>query len=65
MRFINIIMKCGKKSIAEKIAYSALSLAEKKIDKDALSIFETAVENVTPSIEVRSAYWWCNLSSPC
>ncbi|MCA7010293.1 30S ribosomal protein S7 [Wolbachia endosymbiont of Diaphorina citri] len=54
MRFINIIMKCGKKSIAEKIAYSALSLAEKKIGKDALSIFETAVENVTPSIEVRS-----------
>ncbi|MGL9757477.1 MAG: 30S ribosomal protein S7 [Wolbachia sp.] len=54
MRFINTIMKCGKKSIAEKITYSALSLAEKKIGKGALSIFETAVENVTPSIEVRS-----------
>lgn len=40
MRFINIIMKCGKKSIAEKIAYSALSLAEKKIGKDALSILK-------------------------
>ncbi|NSM56825.1 30S ribosomal protein S7 [Wolbachia endosymbiont of Atemnus politus] len=54
MRFINVIMKCGKKSIAEKIVYGALSLAEKKIDKSGISIFETAVENVTPSIEVRS-----------
>lgn len=54
MRFVNIIMKCGKKSIAEKIVYGALSLAEKKTGKNGLSIFETAVENVTPSIEVRS-----------
>ncbi|MCV3769383.1 MAG: 30S ribosomal protein S7 [Wolbachia pipientis] len=53
MRFINIIMKCGKKSIAEKIVYKALSLAEKKIKESGISIFKTAVENVTPSIEVR------------
>lgn len=54
MRFINTIMKCGEKSIAEKIIYGALSLAEKKIGEGGLSIFETAVGNVTPSIEVRS-----------
>ncbi|MDD9331072.1 MAG: 30S ribosomal protein S7 [Wolbachia sp.] len=54
MRFINTIMKCGKRSTAEKITYKALSLAEKKIGEGGLSIFETAVENVTPSIEVRS-----------
>lgn len=54
MRFINTIMKCGKKSTAEKIIYDALSLAEKKIGEGGLSIFETAVGNVTPSIEVRS-----------
>lgn len=54
MRFVNTIMKCGKKSIAEKIVYGALSLAEKKTGENGLSIFETAVENVTPSIEVRS-----------
>ncbi|QKX02457.1 30S ribosomal protein S7 [Wolbachia endosymbiont of Dirofilaria (Dirofilaria) immitis] len=53
MRFINVIMKCGKKSTAEKIVYNALSLAEKKIKESGISIFETAVENVTPSIEVR------------
>ncbi|QKX01885.1 30S ribosomal protein S7 [Wolbachia endosymbiont of Cruorifilaria tuberocauda] len=53
MRFINVIMKCGKKSIAEKIVYGALSSAEKKINESGVSIFETAVENVTPSIEVR------------
>ncbi|MDM8335753.1 30S ribosomal protein S7 [Wolbachia pipientis] len=54
MRFINVIMKCGKKSIAEKIVYDALSSAEKKMDESGVSIFEAAVENVTPSIEVRS-----------
>ncbi|WP_168464299.1 30S ribosomal protein S7 [Wolbachia endosymbiont of Ctenocephalides felis wCfeT] len=54
MRFINTVMKCGKKAIAEKIIYEALSLAEKKAGEGALSVFETAVENVTPSIEVRS-----------
>ncbi|WCR54318.1 MAG: 30S ribosomal protein S7 [Wolbachia endosymbiont of Ctenocephalides orientis wCori] len=56
MRFINTIMKCGKKSTAEKIIYEALSAIEKKkIDeKDGISVFEVAVENVTPSIEVRS-----------
>ncbi|WCR59933.1 MAG: 30S ribosomal protein S7 [Wolbachia endosymbiont of Ctenocephalides felis wCfeF] len=54
MRFINVIMKCGKKSIAEKIVYVALSLAEKKINESGILIFETAVENVTPSVEVRS-----------
>ncbi len=53
MRFINIIMKCGKKSIAEKIVYDALSSAEKKMKESGILIFETAVENVTPSIEVR------------
>ncbi|MGL9762145.1 MAG: 30S ribosomal protein S7 [Wolbachia sp.] len=54
MRFINVIMKCGKKSIAEKIVYGALSSAEKKINESGILIFETAVENVTPSVEVRS-----------
>lgn len=47
-------MKCGKKSTAEKIIYDALSLAEKKIGEGESSIFETAVGNITPSIEVRS-----------
>ncbi|WP_088414863.1 30S ribosomal protein S7 [Wolbachia endosymbiont of Wuchereria bancrofti] len=54
MRFINVIMKYGKKSVAEKIVYNALSSAEKEVNERGVSIFETAVENVTPSVEVRS-----------
>ncbi|MDG7056464.1 MAG: 30S ribosomal protein S7 [Wolbachia endosymbiont of Meromenopon meropis] len=54
MRFINVVMRCGKKSIAEKIVYDALDLAEKKMNEGGLLIFETAVGNVTPSVEVRS-----------
>ncbi|WP_339045689.1 30S ribosomal protein S7 [Candidatus Mesenet endosymbiont of Agriotes lineatus] len=53
-RFINKLMKCGKKSIAERIVYKALSLAEKKLGEDALFIFNNAVKNVTPTLEARS-----------
>lgn len=54
MRFINTLMKSGKKSTAEGILYEALSLIEKKEEGTGLMVFETAVENVTPSLEVRS-----------
>ena len=54
IRFINTLMKCGKKSVAERVVYDALSLVEKKTGESGLLIFETAVENVTPSVEVRS-----------
>lgn len=47
-------MKCGKKSVAERVAYEALSLVEQKVGESGLSVFEKAVENVTPSVEVRS-----------
>lgn len=53
-RFINKLMKCGKKSVAEKIFYKALSLAEEKLREDGLLIFNNAVKNVTPTLEVRS-----------
>ncbi|WP_333023988.1 30S ribosomal protein S7 [Wolbachia endosymbiont of Pentidionis agamae] len=54
MRFINTVMKDGKKSIAEKVVYDALRLAEDKVNKDGLSIFEVSIANITPSLEVRS-----------
>ncbi|OEY86793.1 30S ribosomal protein S7 [Wolbachia pipientis] len=54
MRFINTVMKCGKKSVAEKVIYAALSLIEKKLGEGGLSVFEVAIANVTPSVEVRS-----------
>lgn len=53
-KFINVIMKDGKKSIAEKIAYVALdSVAESK-SADALDIFQQALDNIQPMVEVKS-----------
>ncbi len=52
-KFINYIMKGGKKSVARKVVYDAFEIiADKK--KDPLETFEAAMENVSPSMEVRS-----------
>ena len=51
-RFINRVMKDGKKTVAQKLVYSALSEIEKG-GKNPLNIFETAVNNVMPRMEVR------------
>lgn len=51
-RFINKIMLSGKKSVAQAQVYAALSEIEKK-GKSALSIFEAAIANVSPKMEVR------------
>ena len=53
-RFMNSIMKQGKKSAAEKIVYGAFDQIEKKIRQNPISVFEQALDNVMPSIEVRS-----------
>ena len=53
-KFINKIMEGGKKSIARKIVYSALELAEKQTKKPALEVFKKAMDNVSPSVELRS-----------
>ncbi len=53
-KFINVIMKDGKKSVAEKIAYDALdSVAEAK-STDGLQVFQQALENISPMVEVKS-----------
>ncbi len=52
-KFINYIMKDGKKSVAEWIFYSAMDLIEKKTGEDPLQVFHRAVENVKPILEVR------------
>ncbi len=53
-KFINVIMKDGKKSIAEKIAYDALdSVAESK-GASGLDIFQQALDNIQPMVEVKS-----------
>lgn len=53
-KFINTIMKKGKKSLAEKIIYEAMERAKQKAKGDPLKMFEKAVENVRPLLETKS-----------
>lgn len=53
-RFINQIMKKGKKTIAKKIVYKALENIKKETKKEPLEVFEKALENVAPLLEVKS-----------
>ncbi len=54
-KFINCIMWDGKKSVAQKVFYEAMDIIAKKItDASPLEVFEKAMENVKPIIEVRS-----------
>jgi small subunit ribosomal protein S7 len=53
-KFIKSIMRDGKKSIAESILYDAMDIIEKKTSEPAIKIFEQALENAKPMIEVKS-----------
>ena len=53
-KFINKIMQEGKKPIARGIVYSALELVEKQTKKPAMEVFEKAMNNVFPAVELRS-----------
>ena len=53
-KFINIIMRSGKKSIAEKIVYGALNEINNKGNSEPLEIFNKALENIKPVVEVKS-----------
>jgi len=53
-KFINIIMRSGKKSIAEKIVYGALDEISGKGNPEPLEVFNKALENVRPLVEVKS-----------
>jgi small subunit ribosomal protein S7 len=54
-KFINCLMHKGKKSVAQKVFYDAMERIAKKVTKEEpLKVFETAVNNVKPMIEVRS-----------
>ena len=52
-RFINRVMMDGKKSIAQKLVYSAMEEIEKQTGKNPVSVFELALSNVSPRMEVR------------
>lgn len=53
-KFVNAIMLDGKKSVAEKILYGAIDNLDKRGEEKGFDLFEKAVENVKPLLEVRS-----------
>ena len=53
-KFVNVLMKAGKKSVAERIIYGAIEQIKKKTNKDPLEVFNLAVNNVKPVVEVKS-----------
>jgi small subunit ribosomal protein S7 len=53
-KFMNSVMYEGKKSVAEAIVYGALDIIEGKTKQDPITVFQQALDNVMPAIEVRS-----------
>jgi small subunit ribosomal protein S7 len=53
-KFINVLMRDGKKSLAEGIMYNAFSLVEKRVQEEPLRVFRRALDNVRPRVEVKS-----------
>lgn len=53
-KLINCIMERGKKSVAERIVYGALSIVEEKLKRNPIEVFKEALDKVRPALEVRS-----------
>lgn len=53
-RFVNQIMRKGKKTVAQRILYTALDEVERKSKQNPVELFENAIENVRPQLEVKS-----------
>src|SRR3954449_3017783 len=53
-KFVNVVMKDGKKSVAERILYAALDAIKAKTNDDPMKVFKKAIENVKPAVEVKS-----------
>jgi small subunit ribosomal protein S7 len=53
-KFVNVLMTAGKKSVAERIIYGAFEQIKSKSGKDPLEVFNQAVSNVKPMVEVKS-----------
>ena len=54
LKLMNSVMYDGKKTIAEKIVYDALNKLQSKAKEESIKIFETAINNIKPTVEVRS-----------
>ena len=53
-RFVNAIMKRGKRSLAERAFYGAMTMIEQKTGQDAMTVLKQAMNNVKPALEVKS-----------
>ena len=53
-KFVNMLMEQGKKNIARKIVYGSFDIIKEKTKKNPLDVFQEAIENIAPLIEVRS-----------
>ncbi len=54
-KFVNVLMKDGKKSVAERILYDALTtIRERTGEEDPVAVFQKAIDNVKPAVEVKS-----------
>ena len=53
-QFVNNVVRCGKKRLAEGLFYNALELISERTGQEGLSVFKKAVENVKPVLEVKS-----------
>lgn len=52
-RFINYVMKNGKKSVATKLVYDAIDIVEERMKRNGLEVFEEALKKISPVMEVR------------
>ena len=52
-RFINKVMQRGKKGVAERIVYDALGMIQERTGRDAVEVFQQAIHNATPIVEVK------------
>ena len=53
-KFTNYVMRKGKKSTARKVVYKTFDTIEKKYKQDPLNVFDTAIKNIGPALEVKS-----------
>lgn len=53
-RFTHQVMRRGKKTVAQRVVYDALELVKSKSGKDPLAVFQEAMKNVSPTVEVKS-----------
>ncbi len=53
-KFMNHVMISGKKSVAERIIYGAMEIVKTKLNRDPLEVFDQALENIAPLVEVKA-----------